>query len=295
MSTSIEALASLARELQGSHAFSELLQLVADRCAGLLETSRASIRLLDPGGSKLLAVCRAGSPLHLNPHEELRVGEGLMGWIVEHRQPLHTGDAEADARFVPRAGMRESLGSFVGVPLVAGDATLGVLSATSPERDRFTAAHVELLTLLAGIAAPHIEIARRDFVVRDPLTGLFNHAHFHKTLDGEIERSAVYGLPFSLVLIDIDRFRAVNESYGHGVGDALIKAIAEILVGRRQAPDGGFRLRGQDSAARYGGDELALLLPHTPKSGAAAKGDGLRAYVADYDFACLDLPAQTVS
>ncbi|RLB60045.1 MAG: hypothetical protein DRI90_14625 [Deltaproteobacteria bacterium] len=295
MPSPLRVLTEVTRELQGSHAFSDLLQLIAKHCAVLLDTSRASIRLLDPSATRLLAVCRAGSPLHLNPAEEFRAGEGLMGWIVENGESLRTGDAEQDPRFAPRPGLKEAVGSFLGVPLVAGDATLGVISATHPEPDHFTEEHEEHLTLLAGIAAPHIEIARRDFVVRDPLTGLFNHAHCHEALEREIDRSVAYGLPFSLVLIDLDHFEAVNDSRGHQVGDALLKAIAEILGGRGPRRDANFRLRGQDSIARYGGDEFALILPHTPKNGAAAKAEVLRSYLEGCDFSNLDLPAQTVS
>jgi diguanylate cyclase (GGDEF)-like protein len=295
MSAALRVLSQLTRELQRALPFGDLLQVIVERCAELLEAPRAGIRLLDPSGTRLLAVCRSGSPLHLNPNETFRIGEGLLGWIVENGEGLRLSDAEADERFAPRDAMREPLRSFVGVPLIAGDTTLGVLSASSPLTGYFTDHHEELLTLLSGIAAPHIEIARRDFVVRDPLTGLFNHAHFHELLEREMDRSASYGLPFSLLLVDVDAFKSFNDSRGHQKGDALLKTIADILIGRRGRSDDRFRLRTQDAVARYGGDEFAVVLPHTPKSGGLAKGEQLRAYIEAFDFGALELPSQRVS
>ncbi len=295
MSSPLERLTQLTHELQDAHGFSELVQLVVERCAQLLDTPRASIRLLDPSGVKLMAVCRAGSPLHLDPSEAFSVGEGLVGWIVEHRSALRSGNADADPRFASRRGMKGPLSSFLGVPLIAGESTLGVLSASNPAAAHFTFEHEQLMTLLAGIAAPHIEIARRDFVIRDPLTGLYNHAHFQQTLDREIERSLTYGLPFSVLLMDIDGFAKVNDARGHQVGDELLVALSDSLVGRSSTGGDGFRLRGQDFVARYGGDEMALILPHTPRAGGEAKAELLRAHVEANDLAGLDLPRQTVS
>jgi len=295
MPSPLSLLTDLTRQLQGAHAFGDLLELIATRCAELLGCRRASIRLLDPDGSKLLASCRAGNPLHLDPNEEFELGEGLLGWIVEHGEPILTGHAEQDERFAAKPGMKEPLQSFVGVPLIASDCTLGVLSGSSPDADAFGPLQLERLMLLGGIAAPHIEIARRDFVARDPLTGLFNHARFQQTVEREIERSLAYGLPFSLVLCDLDNFGTVNDSRGHQVGDALLKAVAEILAGRGPRRDLRFRMRAQDAVARYGGDELGLLLPHTPKEGAIAKAEVLRGYLEGCDLSALDLPPQTVS
>ena len=295
MTSPLERLTRLTQELQGAHGFSELVQLLVEGCTDLLDTPRASIRLLDPSGTKLMAVCRAGSPLHLDPAEAFRVGEGLVGWIVEHRASLRTGDADTDARFAARPGMMGPVRSYLGVPLVAGESTLGVLSASNPKPDYFTVEHEQLMTLMAGIAAPHIEIARRDFVVRDSLTGLYNHAHFQQTLDRELERSLTYGLPFSVLLLDVDGFTKVNDARGHQVGDAMLMALSDSLLGRGAAEGAGFRLRGQDFVARYGGDEVALILPHTPKAGGEAKAEMLRAHIEAADLGSLALPKQTVS
>ena len=291
----IVLLTELTRELQRSRTFNDLLQLVVDQAARLLGSEGVSLRLLDPSGTELLARCRSGNPLHTDPSEPFEVGEGLIGWIVEQRSALRSGAADDDPRYAPRPHMKARLRSFVGVPLVAGDSVLGVLSAPSPEPDRFSLVDEQRLTLLAGIAAPHIEIARRDFVVRDPLTGLFNHAYFQQIIGREVERSLVYGLPFSLLLVGVDNFRRVNDTHGTAQGDALLEALSEVLEGRGPRDDEVFRLRGQDAVARFAGDEFAVVLPHTPKASGMKKAEQLRQYVAGCSFSRLELSKQTVS
>jgi diguanylate cyclase (GGDEF)-like protein len=114
-----------------------------------------------------------------------------------------------------------------------------------------------------------------SLAIRDALTGLFNHAFLQESLDKEISRSNRHGHTFALIFVDLDRFKAINDSLGHPAGDAVLKALAEILRGGRLS-DVGFRLREQDIAARYGGDEFVLILPETDKNGAAMKAEVLR-------------------
>ena len=111
----------------------------------------------------------------------------------------------------------------------------------------------------------------------DPLTQLYNHAYFHDSLDREVRRASRQDRSFSVVLLDLDGFKAINDSFGHKTGDEVLHRFAESLRGRnRRLTDLAFRLRENDVAARYGGDEFAVILPDTPKIGAAVLAERLR-------------------
>ena len=137
--------------------------------------------------------------------------------------------------------------------------------------------------------------ALEGLAVRDPLTKLFNHGYLQECIEREVSRSRRNELEFSLLFVDLDNFKKVNDSLGHVVGDHALQRFASFLHVDRAEHDPGFSLRSQDIAARYGGDEFAVLLPETNQAGAAAKAEYLRAYVDNYDFARHDLPALKVS
>jgi diguanylate cyclase (GGDEF)-like protein len=120
--------------------------------------------------------------------------------------------------------------------------------------------------------------ALQALALRDPLTGLYNHGYVQEIVEREIARSTRHGVEVALVMIDLDRFKSINDRHGHSAGDRLLRSFSELLMGK--VPSGArFRLRGQDVAARYGGDEFALVLPETSKQGAAILGERLRQVV----------------
>jgi GGDEF domain-containing protein len=152
--------------------------------------------------------------------------------------------------------------AYLNVPLVFADQSFGVmvLVETDTER-RWSDEEVALARALgeqAAVAIEHARLYRRvqDQAITDGLTGLFNHRYFYERLEQEIARARRYGTPVSLLMIDLDDFKAFNDRHGHLAGDAVLREMAEVL---------GSELRAKlDIAARYGGEEFAITLPNTP-------------------------------
>lgn len=266
MSDEVHRIAALARELSHKVRLEQQLQLTVECAAAILAAPRASVRLFDATRTRLLATCRAGEPLHAAP-AEFRVGEGLLGWIAQHAQALRTGDAAADPRYVAKAEITEPFASFIGAPLVSADVCFGVISAVSPARDAFTAEHEELLLLLGGLCAPHLELARMARLAAiDPLTGVLNRRGIDVVLPPDDERLT------SVAMCDLDLFKHVNDGYGHAAGDEVLRRVARTLAAA---------IRTGDGIVRWGGEEFLLVLPGVGAEQAERIVDRARAAVAD--------------
>lgn len=114
----------------------------------------------------------------------------------------------------------------------------------------------------------------RYLAYRDSLTSLYNHRYFHEELAHEVERAQRYGQPLSVLMLDVDRFKEVNDTYGHLMGDTLLSYVAQVIAAQ---------LRSSDVAARYGGDEFAVILPETDQTRAMAVAEKLsKAVSADH-------------
>jgi diguanylate cyclase (GGDEF)-like protein len=114
-----------------------------------------------------------------------------------------------------------------------------------------------------------------QLAVTDGLTGLYNHRHFHERLSLEVERSQRGGRPVSLLMIDVDHFKAYNDTYGHPAGDEILRQLAQVLTAER---------RVNDVVARYGGEEFAVILVDASKFTAAKIAEKLREDVFGHEF-----------
>lgn len=187
--------------------------------------------------------------------------------------PIVVADTRSDHGFPSEFIEPFRVKSFISVPVVVEDKIVGLLTCAETSRRRsYTAHEISLFGALAGEAeiamrnALHYERAL-EAARRDPLTGLSNRRAFHERLAAEVELARRHERNVSLVVLDIDRFKLTNDTWGHLAGDRALQRFAAFLAGL---------LRGEDDVYRLGGDEFALILPDTPCQGAVAMADRLR-------------------
>ncbi|MFL5262210.1 MAG: diguanylate cyclase, partial [Anaeromyxobacteraceae bacterium] len=177
-----------------------------------------------------------------------------------------------DAVVFDDATRLEGLSSLKVLPLRAGEAVLGTLVLGTRKPQAYEADAVRQLEIVALQAAQSIQRARlfeetERLATTDGLTGLVNHRTFQLRLDEHLASAQRYGKKLSLLLTDIDHFKSVNDTYGHPVGDVVLKGVAKIL--QKEA-------RTTDVAARYGGEEFALVMPETDLAGALEAAERIR-------------------
>ncbi len=281
----LQPLIDLALEVQRRRSLEDLLQVVVERTAGILTAEHASIRLLNPSRTVLVAVARTGEPLHLES-TEFALGEGLLGWIAKEEKPIRSNDPEHDPRFSPRPN-HKPMGCFLGVPLVSGRVCVGVLSVLRHDGP-FSESDEQLLTLVAAICAPYLEIARLSRLSQvDPLTGALNRRGMEASYEDRLADPTTGNGELSLMMVDIDHFKRINDRHGHAVGDEVLRHVARVLSGV---------LRISDAIVRYGGEEFILLFPDVGMGRALRIAERARQAVAESPAPVADLSVElTVS
>ena len=162
------------------------------------------------------------------------------------------------------------------IPLTAQGETLGMLHASGPSdggEDDNDAALIELLgeQLAMAIANLRLRESLRQQSLRDPLTGLFNRRYFEESLRRELHRCERRRLPLSLLVLDIDHFKAFNDSLGHSAGDAVLAHVGRCLASH---------VRAEDMACRYGGEEFTIVMPEADGEAAASRAETIRRAIA---------------
>jgi diguanylate cyclase (GGDEF)-like protein len=254
-----------------------VMAFVVERAQSLSGADAAVLELAE-GDEMVYHVAKGAA----GPYVGLRLSfdASLSGMCVRDGRIMHCADARVDDRVDYDACALVGAMSMVCVPLVHGEKTVGVLKVYDARPNAFSEADIDTLSLLSGVIGAHMAHAS-DFEVHrhdsrhDALTGLLNRRAFEERLAEELSRSTRHGLQFALCLLDLDRFKQVNDTRGHAAGDAVLKAIGRQLVG----------VRAEDAAYRLGGDEFALVLVGASAEDARAATGRLTGAIAG-DPAC---------
>jgi diguanylate cyclase (GGDEF)-like protein len=266
-------LLELTRQLTAARPLHEALQLVTEAALALLPAEHASIRVLDAAGDELLSGARSGSGSANNPVKH-SAGQGVGGWVVEHGEAARIADVRDDPRYVCKPDQGFEVRSLIVVPLWSAGKVVGVLGATSPAVAAFDAEHEQLAALLANCASPAIETARLERLsITDAPTLAYNQGYLIPAI---AEAMSARPDALSVLLVDLDHFKSVNDEHGHAAGDRTLRAVADILRAN---------IRDNDRLVRRGGDEFVLVMPGTELESARVAAERIRTTIEARDIA----------
>ncbi len=265
----------ISKILTSSLELDEILKAIMKKVKDIIHADAWSVLLLDEESNELVFKNVEGKKKK-NIHQlRVKLGEGIAGWVAKEGIPVIVPDVSKDNRFSCRIDkvIHFKIRSLLSVPIISKGKTIGVIEVVRKDRERpFTKDDLDFMLKLVDLAALAIERATlyqkmAELVITDDLTKLFNTRYLHRTLDTEIYRCDRYKTSLSLIFMDVDHFKTINDTYGHLVGSKLLVEIAQLLLRH---------LRAADIVARYGGDEYVIVLPQTPPESASRIAERLR-------------------
>jgi diguanylate cyclase (GGDEF)-like protein len=270
-----------------------MYERLVDRVSRSLKAERVALALYRSDEDRLAIVATRGYPAATVKDVRIEPGAWVIGHVYLAGRTVLVRDV-AQIQHVPQDHRKYRTSSFVAVPMFAGSETIGVLVATDKqdgsafdERDALALRTFSVPAALAIRAARNREEANglAYAATVDTLTGLFNRHYLDVRLHEELERARRAGSSVTLLLLDVDDFKTVNDTMGHQVGDAILHIVGGIL---RSA------VRVFDVCARFGGDEFAILMPGSDQARATASAERIRQRVADHS-SFPGIPRLTVS
>ena len=271
----------------------KLLQFILSQAIEITSAEKGSIMLYDPEKDRLVIRVLAG--LADSEYQEkvnnseiqcrsFKPGEGIAGRVYMTARPMIVNNIQDDDLFI------ESETSFVKsiacIPMVVYSDVIGVINVTNKRDGQdFSDEDLQMLKAVADQAAVAVNKAQLwDMAVTDSLTGLYVRRYFMAKLQEEIRRAERYNKVISIVMADLDRFKNINDTYGHDAGDKVLQAIGKFFQNN---------IREVDILARYGGEEFVLMIPEADQEAAYALSERLREKFSRIEFD--NLPQITIS
>ena len=251
----VYALYEIARTFGSSLNIEDTVSILINKVGHVVPFDTCVVYLHDELKAYATAAHVAGKNAEAFQHRCVAPGEGVTGFALANRRSIHRINPKLDFRGLQLPADCEYR-SMAALPLVKDDRLLGALSVYSLELNEYSDDHMRLLETVARLAADALFNAMHHAeaesnAMTDPLTGLPNARSMYLRFEQEASRARRTHHPFQVIMMDLDEFKEVNDTYGHKVGDQMLREVARILQGQ---------LREYDFLARYAGDEFVAIV-----------------------------------
>jgi len=248
------ALYEIARTFGSSLEVKETLAMLVDKVGHLVPWDTCAVYLYDERKGHATAAHVVGEYADLIKKRCIAPGDGVTGFALANRSPVN--QLHPNLEFTDLSLPQSLFRSMVALPLFKDDVLIGALSVYSAELDRYTDDHMRMLETVTRLASDALTNAMhhaetKSNALTDPLTGLPNPRYMALRFEQEAARARRTGRPFQVVMLDLDDFKAVNDTHGHKVGDKMLREVAQLIQDQ---------LREYDFLARYAGDEFVAIV-----------------------------------
>jgi diguanylate cyclase (GGDEF)-like protein/putative nucleotidyltransferase with HDIG domain len=251
----MSSLYEIARTLSTSLNLEDTIAIFARKLKFVIPFETCAIYLYDEQKQVARVEHVTGKFVEAFAERQVLPGDGVTGWVLAHRKLFCNAHPELDL-----AGLNlhdDEFQTMAVAPLLKGEQMIGVIALYSEKLLRYSTDHIRMLETISSLAADSIYNARhhaetREFALTDPLTGMPNARALRFQFAQEANRASRQDTPLSVLMMDLDNFKKINDTYGHHAGNEFLIGIAQVIAGE---------LRSYDYLARYAGDEFVALLP----------------------------------
>jgi diguanylate cyclase (GGDEF)-like protein/putative nucleotidyltransferase with HDIG domain len=244
----------LAKDFSSLLTLDETLKLFTDKVREFVHFDTCAVYLLEEHSPNARAAFIAGKHAAVFVDHRITIGEGVTGRVLETQKPASNCDPRQDLNLL-RSNIGTEFRSMIAVPILADDRLVGAVSLYSAEHG-YTDEHLRLVETISQIAADAVVKSQRhaeteSHALTDPMTGLPNARNLQQQFEREVARAQRTGGSFQVLMLDLDGFKQVNDTFGHKVGDKMLQEIGRLIKGQ---------FREYDFLSRYAGDEFVALI-----------------------------------
>lgn len=273
------SLYELAREFSSAAHPHDTFKLFSEKVAEFVPFDTCAVYLLERNKRWASAAHVSGVNAEAISLHKIKVGQGATGFALKSRTTVRNAEPDLDF-FYTQPDLTQTYKTMVSIPLIADEELIGAVTLYSSELDSYGEEHIRLLDTISRIAADAVHKSlehdeAKTHALTDPMTGLPNARSLQMQFEREVARANRSKSSFQMLMLDLDGFKAVNDSYGHKAGDRLLKEISQVILDQ---------LREYDFLARYGGDEFVALIPESVPEDVAELSKRIEAAVQAFEL-----------